>query len=157
MSIEKGNITIGKVYAGSVQLGEVYKGGQLINKAESEPVRLYVETVQGASVENWNSTDYTVVEDWEMLIVKDSSFGKAYGRFTTKVELIEGGNTQVLFYKSGGYGGYPMDAEEIAPAGTEVVMPFKKGRVIRLTVGASYNPNVSGQHITSSYITFVLS
>jgi hypothetical protein len=81
-------------------------------------------------------------------------WGKSYGEFETAIQIIDGSTTTTLVSRYGGYGGYPMETEPIVPSGTQFTV--KKGQTIRLRIGASFNPNVSGSFDTTSWILFKL-
>lgn len=148
------NIEIGKAWAGNVQVGEAYVGDRLIYKAQSDPITLRCTVKQDADIKRWGHIDYEITEDWDIMTIIDSSWGKSYGGFETSIQLIDGGTIETLVNRSGGYGGYPMPEEPIIESGTQYSV--KKGQTIRLVVGASYNPNLSGSFETTSWVSFVL-
>ena len=148
------SIEIGKAWVGNVQVSEAYVGDKLIYKAESDLIVLRAIVRQDANIKRWRYIDYEIAEDWETLTVIDSRWGKSYGEFETAIQLIDGDTTKTLVNRGGGYGGYPMSEEPIIESGTQYAV--KKGQTIRLLVGASYNPNLSGSFETTSWVSFVL-
>lgn len=148
------SIEIGKAWVGNVQIGEAYVGDRLVYKAESDPVTLKCTVLQNANIKRWRYIDHEIVEDWDIMTIIDSSWGKSYGEFETQILLIDGSTTKTLVNRGGGYGGYPMAEEPIIESGTQYAV--KKGQTIRLLVGASYNPNLSGSFETTSWVSFVL-
>lgn len=154
MAIYKANNQIGKLYKGNVQIGKVYKGSTLVYQAQSDTITLTGTVKQGENSKNWGYFDYKITEDWDILTILDSRWGKSFGEFETAIQLIDGGTTKTLVNRSGGYGGYPMNEEPIVASGTQYAV--KKGQTIRLAIGVSFNPNVSGSHETTSWVSFVL-
>lgn len=142
------------------QIGKIYTydgtANHLIYSAESDVITLTGTVTQG-TVMQWKNVDYKITEDWTTMTITDSSWGKAYGNFETAIQLIEGSTKTNLVDRQGSYTGYPesVAAETIVASGTQYTV--KKGQTIRLAVGASYNPNVSGQGQTTSWVSFKLS
>ena len=150
---------VASLYKGSAQIGKVYKGSTLIYSAESDPVTLTCSVNQSGEYNslNYSQTEYTITQDWDLLTVLSSSFGKSYGKFETTVYLVNSDNTTTtLAHKTGAYTGSleSVAVEAILPSGTE--FSVKKGQKIRLVVGASYDANVSTPLVTTSSLTFKL-
>lgn len=155
MAINKGSTQIGRLYKGSVQIGKVYKGSTLVYSAESDAITLQCAVTQSSDYNNMavNYADYTIAEDWDEMTVLSSRWGKSYGKFQTDLMLVaEDGTVNTLVSRYGAYGGSSMAEEAIVEAGSTFAV--KKGQTVRLQVAASYDSNVSGQHITTSYLTF---
>ena len=159
MAINKGTNMVVSLYKGSARIGKVYKGSTLIYSAESDPVTLSCRVNQSGEYNslNYSQTEYTITQDWDLLTVLSSSWGKSYGRFETAVYLVNSDNTTTtLAHKSGAYTGNPesVATEPILASGAEFAV--KKGQKIRLVVGASYDANVSTPLVTTSSLTFKL-
>lgn len=156
MAIYKAGDTIGKLYKGSNQIGKVYKGGTLVYTAESEPVTLESSVNQSGEYNNlnWNHAEYNITEDWDTLTVISSVWGKSFGKFETALYLIEGSTQTELIKQSGAYNGYPDSVKESELVAVGTTYKVKKGQKVRLSVGASYDSNVSTPLITTSSITF---
>ena len=150
---------VASLYKGSAQIGKVYKGSTLIYSAESDPVTLSCSVNQSGDYNNLNysQTEYTITQDWDLLTVLSSSWGKSYGKFETTVYLVDSnGATTTLAHKTGAYTGSleSVATEPIFASGAEFTV--KKGQKIRLVVGASYDANVSTPLVTTSSLTFKL-
>ena len=128
----------------------------LVYLAQTDTIELRGTVTQGENSLNWKDVDYKIEEDWTVLTVVDSYWGKSFGEFNTALQLINSnGSKTTLVNRYGGYGGTQMDDEPIVASGTTFTV--SKGQTIRLAVGAAFNPNVSGQHTTTSWIKFILS
>ena len=152
---------IGKLYDNdgttNHQIGKVYDTdgttSSLIYSAE-EQHSLSVSVQQGSGSKNWNDATFTVPSGFTKIKDITVNNGTSYGETETIFRLFRNNSVVTTYtsvsraYNGSGFTG--------SPTSTSAGGDIQAGDVIKLTIGADYNPNVSGGHTSTSSATFTI-
>ena len=152
---------LGKVYdwdgTTSYQLGKGYDwdgtANNLIYSAE-EQHSLSVSVQQGANSKNWNEATFVVPSGFTKIKDITVNNGTSYGTTETVFRLFRNNSVVTTYtsmsraYNGSGFTG--------SPTSTSAGGDIQAGDVIKLIIGADYNPNVSGSHTSTSSATFTI-
>ena len=153
---------IGKLYdnngSTNSQIKEVYDHNgttsSLIYK-DLEPIQKTL-SVTGIQDGAWHdSTWYYIPSGYVTVRVDSFTAGTSYGTCVTKVRIIRNGvEVAFLRHTSRSYTGTGFTYQEvITPQNT---YPVVAGDHISIVINANYDPNVSGQHSSTSSVTFTV-
>lgn len=155
------SVEIGKLYDNngttSYQIGKVYDNNgttnSLIYSADSGSQTLSVTCTQGNNA--WGSTisdSYTNSDGYSNVYFTAVSCGTSYGECETVIKV---GNTTVV-NQNRAYTGSGFTGSDTGGAQLNTAYAISNGQTVYIQIRAKYNPNVSGQHQSTSTITFYL-
>lgn len=152
---------IGKIYdddgTTNNQIGKAYDNdgtsNHLIYSAE-EQHSLSVSVQQGAGSKNWKDATFVVPSGFTKIKDITVNNGTSYGSTETVFRLFRNNSVVTTYtsvnraYTGSGFTG--------SPTSTSAGGDIQAGDVIKLTIGADYNPNVSGSQTSTSSATFTI-
>lgn len=155
------NLEIGKLYdnngSSNFQIKEVYDNNStsnnLIYKSESDSQKLSVTCTQGSNT--WGKTvsqTYTNSDGYSTVHITAVSCGTSYGTCETVIKV---NGTQIV-NMSRAYTGSGFTGSATGGLTLPKDYAIDAGGTVYIQVRANYNPDVSGQHQSTSSVTFYL-
>lgn len=155
------NYEIGKIYdydgSSNHQIGKVYDydgtTNRLIYSAE-EQHSLSVSVQQGSGSKNWKDATFVVPSGFTKIKDITVNNGTSYGATETVFRLFRNNSVVTTYtFMNREYNGYGFTG---SPTSTSAGGDIQAGDVVKLIIGADYNPNVSGSHTSTSSATFTI-